>query len=196
MFKEVLKCGLASGILWIAAKLTLKSENIKSLDNISGAIEIKSMWDIGGIVVGAPVVEEIFFRGILQGHVFKKLSSSNKKILTSLMFSAAHWQNSDLQLPISLIITKYLMLYVSSIVHCKQYERTKSLSIPIFSHGLHNYLCFNNSPIMRYIYNFQFVYNDIANILFDSRSIEELVYDAFSSATRYLSSLISNKNKI
>lgn len=47
------------------------------------------------VVVGAPIVEEVVFRGLLQGALLRRLRPVAAVALSSLLFGLAHWQNLE-----------------------------------------------------------------------------------------------------
>lgn len=190
MFEETIKCGIASGILWGVAKLTLKPKNVKS-ELTSG---MASMTDIAYMVIGAPIAEELIFRKFLQGYLFKNISFRKRNALTSLLFTAAHWRNSDLNMSYIDLGVKYISLYTLSTIFGSQYEHKKSISTPIFSHGINNYMSMLSlshpmSIIFRAAHTIHFFSNlDTKNVFY----LEETILDTVFS---YIKRLFPSFNK-
>ena len=79
-------------------------------------------------VVGAPVVEEIIFRGLLFGAIFSRWGFWPAAIFSSLVFASVH--GYELEGSISVI--------TSGIFLCWLYRRTGRLWAPMVAHGLLN----------------------------------------------------------
>lgn len=81
------------------------------------------------IVLIAPVLEEIIFRGIVLKLFLRKYSAINAIVLSSLIFSVSHFK------PIG-----FLYLFVYGLLFGYAYIKTNSLIISIFCHSMINFL--------------------------------------------------------
>jgi uncharacterized protein len=95
---------------------------------------------IGGVI--APIAEEMFFRGVIYGHlkgvVFKKLNRWGvlpALVISTALFVMAHQVGSGIPLP----------QLVGGVVFCLAYEIEKSLFTPIIIHSLGNLALFTLS---------------------------------------------------
>ncbi|MEM7174724.1 MAG: CPBP family intramembrane glutamic endopeptidase [Chlamydiota bacterium] len=92
------------------------------------------------ILIGAPIIEEFFFRGILQNYLKCKMRFTWALILSSLIFSLLHLSPGDgwSNLPTASALFTFA-LYLGFI-----YERQRSLLAPIALH-----MTFNSINVMR-----------------------------------------------
>lgn len=81
-------------------------------------------------VVGAPVVEEIIFRGLLFGALFRVMGFPAAAIMSSVVFAAVH--GYGLEGTVAVTVTGSLLCWV--------YWRTGRLWTAILAHGVHNAL--------------------------------------------------------
>ena len=81
------------------------------------------------VIILAPIVEEIFFRGIIYKVLRSRFSFMLSALFTSLLFAAIHRVPSNI-----------LPLFVISFSLCYTYEKTKSIYSPIIFHSIHNTL--------------------------------------------------------
>jgi len=81
-------------------------------------------------VVGAPIVEEIIFRGLLFGALLRGMGFTAAAIVSSLVFAAVH--GYGLEGTIAVTVTGSLLCWV--------YWRTGRLWTAMFAHGVHNAL--------------------------------------------------------
>lgn len=81
------------------------------------------------VVVGAPLVEELLFRGVLYEELENIVSTKSTIILTALIFGLYHF--NILQTP-NTIIMGLVLAYV--------YHKTKSIKAPIIIHATNNLL--------------------------------------------------------
>lgn len=79
------------------------------------------------VIIGAPVFEEIVFRGVLLPFLVRRAGLWPGILLVSLLFGGLH-----LHLP------SFLPLFLLSVVFCLTYARTRSLLVPIGMHMLFN----------------------------------------------------------
>ena len=79
------------------------------------------------MVLVAPFVEEIFFRGFLQQAIRRKLGEYGTIAVTAVVFAAVHM---NLRFFIPLTVLGVLLSYL--------YSRTGTLAAPITVHALHN----------------------------------------------------------
>ena len=81
------------------------------------------------IIVLAPLVEEVFFRGIIYRILRNRFSFALAALFTSLLFALIHRVPSNI-----------LPLFVISFSLCYTYEKTKNILSPIIFHSIHNTL--------------------------------------------------------
>jgi len=81
-------------------------------------------------VVGAPVVEELFFRGLLQGAFTRRVGAIPAIFITALMFSFAHIFNEGPLAPIILFPAALLLGYLR--------HRTGRLAAGMVAHATFN----------------------------------------------------------
>jgi membrane protease YdiL (CAAX protease family) len=79
-------------------------------------------------VVGAPIVEEIIFRGLLFGALVRSMGFVAAAIVSSLVFAAVHGYGLEGTLAVTL--TGSLLCWI--------YWRTGRLWTAILAHGVHN----------------------------------------------------------
>ncbi len=80
------------------------------------------------IIVG-PFVEEMLFRGFLQGYLSQHITARASIVLTSLLFAVIH---GNLYASCQIFFLSLILGYI--------YHRTRSLAAPVALHGLHNAL--------------------------------------------------------
>ncbi len=78
-------------------------------------------------VVGAPVIEEFFFRGLLQGALRELTGPWPAVVVSSLVFGASHFQ-----------LIQFPALVVVGLVHALWRERTGRLGPAVWSHAAFN----------------------------------------------------------
>jgi len=94
------------------------------------------------ILIGAPFIEEYLFRGILQTYLRNKIGAIKAIITTAFCFAVFHFSPQQSTTNIPLIITLFtLSLYLGFL-----YEKTRSLTAPIFLH-----VTFNSLSVIRII---------------------------------------------
>jgi membrane protease YdiL (CAAX protease family) len=86
------------------------------------------------IVVLAPVVEELLFRGLLQSYIRQTLGPKGAIGLTSLCFSFFHYTTSQGFSNIPIIGSLFVLSLFIGLI----YEKQRSLAAPIALHGLFN----------------------------------------------------------
>jgi membrane protease YdiL (CAAX protease family) len=89
---------------------------------------------VGGII--SPVVEEIFFRGILFGF-FRRWGATTAVVLSTILFVLPHLKRGAI--PVTQM--------VGGVVFAAAYEKEKSLAAPIIIHSLGNLSIFSLSLI-------------------------------------------------
>lgn len=85
------------------------------------------IWFAFAAIVLAPVVEEVFFRGILYPYLKQRTRQSFALIVTSVLFAAIHFN-----------VMIFIPLVFFGIVLALLYERTDSLITPIATHAVFN----------------------------------------------------------
>jgi membrane protease YdiL (CAAX protease family) len=83
-----------------------------------------------GVVVAAPVLEEVLFRGIVYGSLRARLGPAPSALLSAALFAAVHGY--------SLIGTA--TVFLGAVVWALVYERTRSLLPSLLDHGANNAL--------------------------------------------------------
>jgi len=78
-------------------------------------------------VVMGPLVEELLFRGFIQGYLCERTTTAVGVLLASLVFAVLHW---NLYANIQVFFLSLALGYI--------YHRTQSLAAPVALHGLHN----------------------------------------------------------
>ena len=84
-------------------------------------------------LIGAPIIEEILFRGILQKYligILKKKSPLIAIALTSIAFSLIHWESQLLKDSVLLLLVGFLFGYI--------YYKTNKIIIPMTAHACWN----------------------------------------------------------
>jgi membrane protease YdiL (CAAX protease family) len=81
-------------------------------------------------VVGAPIIEELFFRGLLQGAFTRRVGPVPALFITALIFSFSHIVNEGLFAPIALFPMAVVLGYLRL--------RTGRLAAGMVAHGLFN----------------------------------------------------------
>ncbi len=106
-----------------------------TLQALSGNLGDPWAWVlIAGVVLGAPIVEEILYRGFLQSAMLRAFKSPWVAItLTSLVFTLAHAPGG---VPWYALVT----LFILSIALGLAFERTRHLGVPIVMHIAFNAL--------------------------------------------------------
>lgn len=81
-------------------------------------------------VVGAPIVEELFFRGLLQGAFTRRVGAVPAIFVTALMFSFAHILNEGLLAPLELFPAAVILGYLK--------HKTGRLAAGMLAHATFN----------------------------------------------------------
>lgn len=116
------------------------------------------------LVVAAPILEELIFRGIILDGLLKKYSPTKSILISSVLFGLVHlnpWQ----------FVTGLIIGIFSGWV----YYRTRSLSISIIIHASVNIIAF----LMRY-----FIYNKL--------SIDDTLLDMYGGLTNLILSIVGS----
>lgn len=107
----------------------------------SGTLYLLWPWeDLANIVVGASLVEEILFRGLLLQKLIDLLSFFRANIVTSLLFTAIHlptWLADGFTCSEIYSIAAYIFAF--SLVLGYVFYRSRSLWAPIAMHAANNY---------------------------------------------------------
>ncbi|MBN2190270.1 MAG: CPBP family intramembrane metalloprotease [Candidatus Aureabacteria bacterium] len=100
---------------------------------VSSIKDIKSLWELLSyilfIVFIAPIIEEIFFRGILYRGCKRFLGVAGASLLSAFLFSAVHMN-----------LLSFLPIFGLGIAFCHIYEKTGSIYSSIIFHAIHNAL--------------------------------------------------------
>ena len=81
------------------------------------------------VVVFAPILEEIIFRKILFGEIYKRTNFFIAVLISALVFGAVHGDFLHL-----------LQYFVMGVIFAALYVKTKRIIVPIITHGLMNLL--------------------------------------------------------
>lgn len=144
-------------------------------------------------IITSPIAEEFIFRGLIQSYLLRSMTLKNKLIVSSLLFSMCHFSFKDLSL--DTLLFRYTTLYIASLIHGMQLERTNSILIPILSHGLHNYFCIYLSKyhFAKFILGIYIIFNT-TTVLFNYLSIEEILLNKIIKSEKFIiSNLIFNE---
>lgn len=104
----------------------------KTLENILLSIDIKwkysyTIW----LIIVSPVIEEIFFRGIMFSMIRQFFGIKTSLILQAFLFAIGHYE-----------IDTIIIMFVSGMVLGYSYYKSKSLISPIIVHSLQNLFAF------------------------------------------------------
>jgi len=105
---------------------------------ISGPRTPGYVWMVLYAVIGAPLAEEILFRGFVQGYLRRLFPPAGAIVLSALLFAFFHQ-------PVHAAIAVFLL----GLILGYQRERTRSLLAPIITHILFNLHTFITTQIMR-----------------------------------------------
>lgn len=115
---------LAESSAWLDRMLTSYAEESQAFSTDSGYI-----WLTLGIVIMAPVAEELLFRGIIQGELRQVMPEWLAVVIQALLFAAFHMQ----PVQITYVIIPGLLLGFA-------YAWSGSIYIPIIMHIIFNFL--------------------------------------------------------
>lgn len=83
------------------------------------------------IVVLAPLVEELFFRGWLFGALRARLAAGPTILLATFLFAIVHWDETGLY-PVAVLVPGFVLSLVR--------ERTGSVKGSVLAHGVYNFV--------------------------------------------------------
>jgi len=123
-------------------QVVLKVFHITQLPDQAAVKFLKSTFDnpmnfilaVGSIVILAPLVEEILFRGFLQTYIRQHLGSKQAIVITSVCFSLFHYTVGQSLGNISIIISLFVLALFLGFI----YEKRGSLFASIMLHSLFN----------------------------------------------------------
>ncbi|MDD2706616.1 MAG: type II CAAX endopeptidase family protein [Verrucomicrobiae bacterium] len=123
--------GLASsGTVWALEKFGWPSEPQFLVKLV---LKIHDPWVVGGLVclavIGAPLFEEILFRGVIYPYLRKEIGFKNALWINSALFACVH-----------LNLTSLFPLFLLSLMFNLLYEWKRNLAAPILCHALFNAL--------------------------------------------------------
>lgn len=81
-------------------------------------------------VIGAPLIEELFFRGLVQGAFTRRIGAVPALFVTAIIFSFAHILNEGLLAPLALFPMAVVLGYLR--------YRTNRLAAGMVAHALFN----------------------------------------------------------
>ncbi len=126
------------GLLFTLLDIKPSSENQKAIIEALGKGGIKTYLTIGSVIIFAPIIEEIFFRGMLQEFIGKW----NKKIaliITTILFGAVHiWLSFMLQKSGMQIVAELIPYLILSFAFSYYYYKTENLFQCIVMHFINN----------------------------------------------------------
>jgi membrane protease YdiL (CAAX protease family) len=95
------------------------------------------------VVVGAPIIEELFFRGLVQGAFMRRIGTTPAIFVTALIFCAAHTLNEGPIAPMILLAPALVLGYLR--------VRTQRLAAGMVAHATFNglTLCLLLIPALR-----------------------------------------------
>ncbi|MBZ0137547.1 MAG: CPBP family intramembrane metalloprotease [Planctomycetes bacterium] len=118
---------LAAGVYWVALRLFFDNPDLAFNSHLRGAVFQEHSWLFYlGVVITMPIVEEVWFRGLLYTPMRKELGRWGAIILLSLLFAAAH----NNAFPIN--------QFFGGLIFVWAYEKRQSLIAPILLHILGN----------------------------------------------------------
>lgn len=85
------------------------------------------MWMLLSVVVGAPIAEELLYRGLIQNLLVRFFRPFTAILVTSVIFAVMHWQ-----------ITRYPAVFEIAVVLGVVYHRTRSIWASILVHAVNN----------------------------------------------------------
>lgn len=131
----------AVGAEWLHTELTGKAPSALGHPTLVAIVDNQSnVWGwilIAVVVIGAPLVEEVIYRGFMQSAILRATGSVVASIgITSVVFVASHigWTGDELSIPWHALATIFVLGLCMGIAM----ERTKRLGVPIAMHA-----CFN-----------------------------------------------------
>lgn len=92
-------------------------------------------WDFAFIVVFAPILEEIIFRGFLYQNAKQLMNKVTAMTVTSALWTALHYSPE-------VNWTYYMAIMLSGMFFCKLYDLKSGLYLAILVHGLLNFKFF------------------------------------------------------
>ena len=95
---------------------------------------VDNFWRIAYIlyaILFAPIMEEIFYRGLFQKQLAKKVSPKIAILISSIVFALCHFS-----------IEKIPNTFIQGIIWGSVYHKTNKLTIPILCHSLNNIIVY------------------------------------------------------
>ncbi|MEM8549883.1 MAG: type II CAAX endopeptidase family protein [Verrucomicrobiota bacterium] len=131
---------LASSLIWqgILGRLVeagyLEEPGLQELVEQMAQLQGLDQWLLMGLlaVVGAPLIEELIYRGLLYRYLKSQIRPALAMALSAALFSAIHAN-----------LLQAVPLFVLGILLTRSYDRTGNLLVPIFFHA-----CFNASTFL------------------------------------------------
>lgn len=117
----------AAGVFWAALQLFVENPDLEFKNHLRGAVFREQSWLFFlGVVITMPIVEEVWFRGLLYTPMRKELSRWPAILILSILFATAH-SNA---IPIN--------QFFGGLIFVWAYEKRRSLVAPILLHVLGN----------------------------------------------------------
>ncbi len=98
-------------------------------------------------IIGSPVTEELYFRGIILNEFLKKYSILKSVIFSTVLFTAFHLPQWIFTQKIEEYITTIIMIFVYGILFSLLWVRTKSLFAALLPHSVNNFLYMATSVV-------------------------------------------------
>lgn len=131
----LLSLGIARALV---PSLNFSTKQEVGFQSAHGGLELAAAFI--GLVLIAPVVEEIIVRGFLYGSLREHMSKIVAAIITSIIFAAAHLGEGSG----GLLWTAAIQFFSLSLVLVYLREKTKGLAAPITLHMFNNFVAFGS----------------------------------------------------
>ncbi len=135
--KKILVWGLGGGLGLFAAVMTIgaiikllvpemQPQPFEAvLRDVGSVDELVVMLVVGSVL--APLVEEVFFRGMVYPVIRDRLGVAGGIIISGLLFGMMHWD-----------VARMVPLALGGMVLCYIYERSRTIYAPWLAHGIWN----------------------------------------------------------
>jgi hypothetical protein len=115
------------------------SSNVLITQGLSDPTFYLLMIPISILLIGP--LEELVFRGLIQGSVRNQFSTNTGIIIASLIFGVSHITSLSGSLSVS-VVPYIISTFILGLVLGKVYEYYKNIVIPVVGHGVYNSLLF------------------------------------------------------
>jgi len=121
--------GISTGIISPISNLLPKSEFTQEL--LHAMLHLNGVFSFIAIVIAAPVLEELIFRGIILDGLLQRYSPVKSIVLSSVLFGIIHLNPSQ-----------FVAAFIIGVFSGWVYYRTRKLSLSILIHFLNNFGAF------------------------------------------------------